>query len=225
MSGTLPTGKTPSEVTLKSDQPIIEDRSESGKRQSRLSAGHLWKIQFKYPMMDRQTFAPIYAFCAKQRGDSFQVVIPKHDTPQGAVTGSININGIAEVGSLVINIEGFVAGTAYVFKAGDIIKAANHSKVYMVSDDASAGANSDLLLEDGVSFLLLEDGTSHLMLELSGQAVVNLTSPIIEEITDGINITYNSVPFTASLDKDIMEWKTTVPGYSSFSFELTESIT
>ena len=225
MSGTLPTIKNPSEVILKSEQPITEDRSVSGKRQSRLSAGHLWKITFKYPMMDRSTFAPIYAFCAKQRGESFQVVIPKHDTPQGAVTGSININGIAEVGSMTINIEGFVAGTADVFKAGDIIKAGSHSKVYMVSEDASAGANSDLLLEDGISFLLLEDGASHLMLESSGQAVINLTSPVIEEITDGVNINYNSVPFTASFDKDIIEWKTTRPGYSSFSFELTESIT
>ena len=225
MSGTLPTIKKPSDVTLKSEQPITDDRSVSGKRQSRLSAGHLWTITFKYPMMDRQTFAPIYAFIAKQRGDSFQLVLPKHDTPQGSVSGAINVSGIAEVGSLAINIEGFTAGATHVFKAGDILKADNHSKVYMVSEDASAGANSDLLLEDGVSFLLLEDGTSHLMLESSGQATVDLTSPVIEEITDGVNITYNSVPFTAALDKDITEWKTTVPGYSSFSFELTESIT
>ena len=94
----------------------------------------------------------------------------------------------------------------------------------MVTADASAGANSDLLLEDGVSFLLLEDGTSHLLLESSGQASISITPPLREEITDGINITYTNVPFTMAFKGDIQEWKTSRSGFSTFEIDLIEAL-
>ena len=225
MSGTFPSDPSSIEITLDSNQPVTVSLSVSGKRQSRVSAGHLWGIKLQYPIMTKAEFAPIFAFAAKQRGDSFQVTLTNFNAPKGAVTGSINASGITDAGSMTINIEGFVAGTADVFKAGDIIKTSSHSKVYMVAEDASAGANSDLLLEDGVSFLLLEDGVSHLMLESSGQASVQLVNPIVEEIVDNISVTYLNVPFTAYIDKDIITWKATAPSFSSYTVELIESIT
>ena len=225
MSGTWPTSPGYKSDELISDQPILETTSGSGISQRRIIAGHLWRLRLSYPTMLREQIAPIFGFEMKQRGESFQISLPEKNEPQGNVTGSINNNGVCEVGAEVINIEGFVAGTADVFKVGDIFKADNHSKVYMVNEDASAGANSDLLLEDGSSFLLLEDGTSHLLLESSEQASVSFSPPMREEITDGVNITYNNVQFTVSIDSDgIQKWKTSAPRLSTYSVELKEAL-
>lgn len=219
----FPTVKSPANDNLKSNQPVLMEISGSGKRQSRITAGHLWEYTANYPPMKRATFAPIYAFSAGLRGQPFTITIPNLSAPQGAVTGSININGTEVAGATSINVEGFVANTADVFKAGDILKTSSHSKVYMVTEDASSGIGV-LLLEDGVSKLLLEDGASYLLLELNGQATISITPPLIEALTDGVTITYTDVPFTMAFKDDIFEWKTSAPDISSYTINLIEAI-
>lgn len=218
----FPTGQKPRSDRLRSNQPTLETFSQSGVRQSRIVAAHLWEYKATYPSMERVIFAPIIAFSEGLRGASFTTTVPNLLEPLGTVTGSINNNGIGEAGSKVIHIEGFVAGTADVFKAGDILKSDNHSKVYRVIADASAGATVNLLDED--SSALIDEDSSALIDEGSGQASISINPPLREEITDGINITYTSVPFTMAFKGDIQEWKTSRQGFSTFEIDLIEAL-
>lgn len=223
MSGTWPTDVAPSDVTLRSNQPIIEDMAESGKSQRRIVAGHVWEITLDYPEMLRSEFEPYYAFALSQRGGTFQVALPNKATPLGSISGSVNINGTGAVGDLVMNIEGFTPGATDVLKAGDIVNPSGHSKVYMIASDADAGATSALLLESG-DYLLLEDGSSDLLLESTGQASVSIVPPLAESLSDGESVNHTGVEFTVAIRGDIQEYKTRAPNLSQYSINLIEAL-
>ena len=176
-----------------------------------------------YPPMIRAEVAPIFAFEMKQRGDSFQVTLPDKNTPQGAVTGTISVNGSPAADVSTVFMDGFVPGTADVFKVGDIFKPDSTSKVHMVTENASAGATVSLLDED--SSTLIDEDSSALIDESSGQAEVNFAPPLIAAIPDNTNVTYLNTPFTVFIDSNgIQKWKTTAPQLSAYSVELKEAL-
>jgi len=189
MSGTLPISPIPKEITLESRQPIFNSISSSGRRQARKSEGHLWEIELKYDVMQKETIAPLYAFCASQGEDSFDVVLASYDAPLGTISGVINCGAGTRGDSSVTT-----SGGSGVIKAGTIIKFSNHSKVYMLSSDSNAGS------------------------------AINFFPDLIEDITNGLVISYTNVPFKVFISDKLVEWKTSSPVLSKYDFKMIEAI-
>jgi len=199
MSGTFPTDPAPATVTLNGLQPTIVRIAESGKRQSRIGGGHLWKAKFSWSRMTRDMLAPIFAFANLQRGrfGSFQIVLPNYAVPNGVATGSPQVLAGTK-GSTFAYTSGWTSNITGILKAGDVIKFANHSKVYMVNADVDS------------------DG--------SGNGTVLVTPPLIESLVYGQVVTVNDVEFTMSLDDDVLDWKGSAPNMAIISLGMTESL-
>ena len=112
MSGVLPTSPIFASLDLKSDQPVLSDASESGKRQSRITGGHLWKMRLRYPPMTQAEFAPIDAFIMSQDGGygDFDITYPLAN--QGTwLTDSPAIVGAHAAGVTSITVGGLTTGS------------------------------------------------------------------------------------------------------------------
>lgn len=199
MSGTYPATPEPAICELTSHQPAVVNESESRKRQARIVAGHQWQIKMSYDRMHRSQFSPIFAFAASQRGnyDNFTIVLPQFSTPQGVATGSPTA-GAASAGATSVVINGFTGSVTGIMKAGDLIKFAGHTKVYMLTADKDSSAG--------------------------GQITAEITPPLIEDVASSEVVTVNNVPFTVAFQDDILTWKMSAPNLSNYTVNLIEHI-
>jgi len=71
-------------VKLSSQQPMLRDRTNSGRLLSRAVAAHRWKIGITYNPMTRAEFEPVYNFLVQRRGslNPFFVSLPQYRLPQ-----------------------------------------------------------------------------------------------------------------------------------------------
>ena len=180
MSGALPTVINPTTVTLRSVQPTRVSVSHSLKRQARSSNAQRWALSFGYQVMSRALLAPLYAFLLGQRGqaDTFTTVLPGHTAPQGSWTGTPVVNGASQTGSS-INVSGFTASQTGIAKAGDLLKFAGHTKVYMVTADANSS--------------------------VSGTATLSIQPALMQSPATNEAITSSNVPFTVARTSDSMD--------------------
>lgn len=200
MSGVFPTDPGPATVALSSNQPTAVDYAESGKSQSRIIGGHLWKAKLSWSRMLRETLSPIFAFATFQRGrlGSFQIVLPNYATPNGVGTGTPLVVGAHTAGDTSISTDGWTASQTGILKAGDVLKFANHAKVYMITSDTNS------------------DGGS--------ASTLSITPPLIDDLVDNEAITVSDVEFTMSLDDDVVDWKGSAPNLATISVNMTESL-
>lgn len=203
MSGTLPATPGFAEAALIYDQPVIVAKSESRRRQSRIVAGHMWKISVSYPPMTRDEFAPIFAFAVSQRGafDTFTLTLPQHDTPRGTATGTPLVEGIHAAGSSSVAISGFTIPTQEVangeFSTSDVSQWDTVNAAVTIAGTGLAvinysGANA-AMLDDNNAF---EDGQDYIIeMKLnsytSGSLGVYAGGVLLEGLTDTNAKTYN----------------------------------
>ena len=121
------------------------------------------------------------AFVIKQRGskENFTIVPPEVKSTRGTETGTVLVNGVHNVGDNTIAMDGFAGDGAGRFKAGDLIKFASHTKVYMIVEDVTSSSNA---------------------------STVTIEPPLISALTDDSIVTYNNVPFTVHLVNDLQEF-------------------
>ena len=121
------------------------------------------------------------AFIVKQRSgkENFTIIPPEIEDARGNETGTVLVNGIHAVGDTTIAMDAFAGDGAGRFKAGDFIKFASHTKVYMVVSDVTSS---------------------------SGGATVTIEPPLLIALTDDSVVTYDNVPFTVYLTSDIQEF-------------------
>lgn len=148
--------------------------TKSGRRQVRSIGAQRWAFTAKYNNLTRDEFMPVYAFVMSQKGQlgTFQVIPPVVGSSRGTVAGSMAVNGAHNLGDYSIAVDGFT-GT---IKAGDFVKFAGHTKVYMVTAD------------------------------LTGAGNLSIEPPLSEQLSNDEAVTYNSVPFTVRLNNDIQEY-------------------
>jgi hypothetical protein len=199
MSGTFPTSPVPADIKVSSFTPTLVSQTQSLKRQVRRRGGQRWSFDVNFPPMTRSEFAPVYAFCIAQRGqyETFTFVPPVVSVPQGTATGTPLVNTAHTVGDTTIATDGWTTSTQ-ILKAGDFIKFANHSKVYMVVSDCSS------------------DGT--------GAATLVIEPPLMAALSDNEAITANDVPFRVALTTDAQEYSAGPPNLYEFSIGLIEVI-
>jgi len=160
---------------IKSIQNTIISKSVSGKKLARQIDGQRWAFTIQIITAKRSdVYGELMAFIVKQRSgkENFTIVPPEITDARGTASGTPN--GTASAGATSITLAGTGTGT---LKAGDMIKFANHDKVYMVVADQSDISTGSLTIEP----------------------------PLTTAITNS-DITYDNVPFTVHLTNDIQEF-------------------
>ena len=110
----------------------------------------------------------------------------------------IQVVGAHTSGDASIVLDGFTANQTGALKAGDLIKFANHSKVYMVQSDIDS------------------DG---------GGALAVLISPnLVASLTGNEAVTVNKPSFTVYLENNEIMYSTDASGFYSISFDVREVI-
>ena len=195
MSGTYPTSPEFRSIGFSSEQKTITSTTDSGKMFSVQVDGQRFKFSATYPPMKRATFAPVLAFIMKQRSqkETFQIALPDLKNAKGDVSGTVLVNGSHSAGDTTIDVDG-MTGT---LKAGDFVKFAGSSKVYMVVSDATASA---------------------------GSATLTIEPPLRDAISDNASVTYDGVEFTVRLTSDIQEFNTSDLDLYRFEVDFIEAL-
>ena len=183
MSGAFPISSSKFETMgFKSIQNTIISKSDSGKRLARQVDGQRWGFTVSIITGTRSSvYGELMAFIVKQRSgkETFTIVPPEIEDARGSETGSVLVNGNQTAGDTTIAMDGFAGDGAGRFKAGDLIKFASHTKVYMVVSDVTSSSNA---------------------------ATVTIEPPLVADIADDSGVTYDDVAITVYLTSDIQEF-------------------
>lgn len=192
MAGTYPSTPEFQAINLESRHANISSETISGRMQVRSLGSQRWSFTARYNPMTRAEFQPVYAFVISQQGmlGTFQIVPPVIGSTSGTATGTMLANGNALIGDSTVAVDG-ITGT---IKAGDLVKFASHSKVYMVTADL-----------DGAGDLTIEPA-------------------LLQNVTDNSEVTYNSVPFTMRLSNDIQQYSLSANEYYEYEIDMIEVI-
>jgi hypothetical protein len=190
MAGTYPTTPEFQAINLESRHNNVMSETVSGRMQVRTLGGQRWSFTAKYNPMTREEFQPVFAFVMSQQGrfGTFTIVPPVIGDASGDVSGTALVNATTAAGATSVAMDG-ITGT---IKAGDFIKFASHSKVYMVTADR-AGAGS-----------------------------VSIEPPLVSGVTDNEAITYDSVPFLMRLANDVQSYNLASNEYYEYELDMIE---
>ena len=185
MSGAFPISTAKFETLgIRSIQKTIISKSDSGKKLARQIDGQRFGFTARIITAKRSdVYGDLMAFIIKQRSgkENFTIIPPDVSSTKGSEGGTVLVNGVHAVGDTTIALDGFASDGAGRFKAGDLIKFASHSKVYMVIDDVTSSSNA---------------------------ATVTIEPPLIADIANDSTVTYDNVPFTVHLVNDVQSFGT-----------------
>lgn len=175
MSGTFPAFPVPLSLIPRSLQPTQASQSQSLKRQVRSKGSQRWAFKLSFGQCSRSEIAPLIAFAIAQRGQfgSFTFSPPVVGS-RSAGAGYPVVRASTAAGRSV-PVHGVGAG-ALIAKAGDYVKFANGSKVYMLTADAVANA--------------------------SGQASLSIEPALYAGVSVGEAVILDSVPFNVAFASD-----------------------
>ena len=206
MSGAFPISTAKFEsLGIRSIQNTIISKTVSGKKLARQIDGQRWGFTARVITAKRSdVYGDLMAFIIKQRSgkENFTIIPPEVEDARGNETNTVLVNGVHAVGDTTIAMDGHHNNNPHAFKAGDFIKFASHSKVYMIVEDVQASSNA---------------------------STVTIEPPLITALADDSVVTYDNVPFTVHLTNDIQEFGavgTTKDGafLYQFEFDVEESL-
>ena len=199
MSGAFPTSKKPSVFNFSSNRPNSTAYTLSGKRSVKQFAAQYFTFSVQMPPMNQADFMEFYSFLVKQKGsfDTFTFQYPLEN--QGVDKGQtdIAVNGSASAGATQVAMDGFSTSTNDVLKAGDLIKFANHNKIYMITDDENANSSGEV-------------------------AAVDIEPPLQAAVVNNEAVTVNQPSFTVALEQDDVLYSTDAAGFFTLSFDVRE---
>ncbi len=199
MSGAFPTSKKPRVFNFSSNRPNSTAYTLSGKRSVKQFAAQYFSFSVQMPPMNQADFMEFYSFLVKQKGsfDTFTFQYPLEN--QGVDKGQtdIAVNGSASAGATQVPMDGFSTSTNDVLKAGDLIKFANHDKIYMITDDENANSSGEV-------------------------AAVDIEPPLQAAVVNNEAVTVNQPSFTVALEQDDVLYSTDAAGFFTLSFDVRE---
>ena len=200
MSGAFPiTNSQFQTLGIQSQVDTLISKSISGKKLARQVGTQKFGFTAEIIVAKRSdVYGELMAFIVQQRGskENFTIIPPEVKTTRGTETGTVLVNASHAVGDTTIAMDGFGGDGAGRFKAGDLIKFASHTKVYMIVSDVTSSSNA---------------------------ATVTIEPPLIAALTDNSVVTYSNVPFTVFLVNDLQEFGgvgTDKDGNVLYKFEL-----
>ena len=164
---------------IRSSQDTLISKSISGKKLARQVGNQKFSFTARIIVAKRSdVYGELMAFIMKQRSrkENFKIIPPEIEDARGNVSGTVLVNGVHAVGDTTIAVDG-MTGT---LKAGDYVKFASHTKVYMVVADVTA------------------DG--------SNEATLTIEPPLLSALANDSVVTYDNVPFTVHLTNDMQEF-------------------
>ena len=167
---------------IKSIQNTIISKTVSGKKLARQIDNQRFAFTVQIVTAKRSdVYGELMAFIMKQRSgkENFTIIPPEIEDARGNETNTVLVNGSHAVGDTTIAMDGHHNDNPHAFKAGDFIKFASHSKVYMIVADVQASSNA---------------------------STVTIEPPLIATVADDSVVTYDNVPFTVYLTNDIQEF-------------------
>jgi|TARA_R100000458_G_scaffold8194_2_gene6468 hypothetical protein len=199
MSGAFPTTKKPRVLNFASNRPNSTAYTLSGKRSVKQFAAQYFSFSVQLPAMSQSDFMPYYSFLIKQKGsfDTFTFQYPLENQGSDKGQTDIAVNGTAAVGASQVPLDGFTNSTNGVLKAGDLIKFANHNKVYMVTADENSDGSGEI-------------------------AAVDIEPPLQAALVNNEAVTVNQPSFTVALVQDDVLYATDASGFFTLSFDVRE---
>jgi len=185
-------------LQFKDNRPTLLNQTLSGKKSARQIGGQYFSFTVQMPPLQQEKAQEIFAFLQKQKGafTNFTIAAPLDNLGASKSETDIVVNGIHTVSNESINLDGF-SQTTGVLKAGDLIKFASHSKVYMVQETVNASA---------------------------GAATIKVSPNLVAALADNEAVTVNKPSFTVYLESNEITYSTDANGFYSISFDVREVI-
>ncbi len=201
MSGQFPTSPNFRSLNFKDNRPTLLNQTLSGKKQVRQIGSQYFSFTVQMPPLQQEKAQEVFAFLQKQKGsfEDFTIVAPLDNLGAGKAETDIQVVGSHTSGDATIALDGFSASQTGALKAGDLIKFASHSKVYMVRDTA-----------DSLS---------------AGEMTLTIEPNLVASLADNEAVTVNKPSFTVYLESDEIMYSTDASGFYSISFDVREVIT
>jgi hypothetical protein len=200
MSGQFPTSPNFRSLNFKDNRPTLVNQTLSGKKQVRQIGSQYFSFTVQMPPLQQEKAQEVFAFLQKQKGsfEDFTIVAPLDNLGAGKAETDIQVVGAHTSGDASIVLDGFTASQTGALKAGDLIKFANHSKVYMVRDTA-----------DSLS---------------AGEMTLTIEPNLVASLADNEAVTVNKPSFTVYLESNEIMYSTDASGFYSISFDVREVI-
>jgi hypothetical protein len=201
MSGQFPTSPNFRSLNFKDNRPTLVNQTLSGRKQVRQIGSQYFSFTVQMPPLQQEKAQEVFAFLQKQKGsfEDFTIVAPLDNLGAGKAETDIQVVGAHTSGDASIVLDGFTASQTGALKAGDLIKFANHSKVYMVRDTA-----------DSLS---------------AGEMTLTIEPNLVASLADNEAVTVNKPSFTVYLESNEIMYSTDASGFYSISFDVREVIT
>jgi hypothetical protein len=153
--------------------------------------------------MERADWQKLLAFHSQQRGqyNTFSYTSVAMAAPLGSLAGStysVTVSGTSHsAGGTTVAFTGLPASSV-VLKAGDLLKFANHAKVYAVESTSVTSSSS-------------------------GSATVTVFPELVSSLANAEALTYQNVPFTVAFTDDAPSWPVDVAGLMETELTIAES--
>ena len=198
MSGQFPTDPNFKSLVFTDNRPILLNQTLSGKKSARQIGAQYFSFTVQMPPVDQLKAQEIFAFLSKQKGgyENFTIAAPLNNKGNSHSETDIVVNGATSAGASAVPMDGF-SHTNHALRAGDLIKFAGHSKVYMVQDEVTASG---------------------------GGATVNIQPNLVANVADDEAVTTNKPLFNVYLANDEIRYTTDISGFYNISFDVREVI-
>ena len=200
MSGAYPTDPKFRAINFQDNRPSLVNQTLSGHKSARQIGAQYFSFTVQMPPLTQEDAQSIFAFLQKQKGayENFTIQYPLTNLGADKSQTDIVVNGIHASQDATIAMDGFTASTTGILKAGDMIKFANHTKVYMVQDDVDSNA--------------------------SGEATISISPNLVAGLADNTAVTVNQPSLTVYLSTGELMYATDPSGFFSISFDVREVI-
>ena len=201
MSGQFPTSPNFRSLNFKDNRPTLLNQTLSGRKQVRQIGSQYFSFTVQMPLLQQEKAQEVFAFLQKQKGsfEDFTIVTPLDNLGAGKAETDIQVVGSHVSGDATIALDGFTANQTSALKAGDLVKFANHSKVYMVQNNIDANS--------------------------SGALTLQISPNLVTTLADNEAVTVNKPSFTVYLENNEIMYSTDASGFYSISFDVREVIT
>ena len=206
-------------VSVTSEQPMLRDRTNSGRILARSVAGHKWNIKISYNPMTRADFEPVYTFLLQRRGplNPFYVSLPQYRVPRDstfatyAASNNLESANVVAAGatSALIGRTGYSNTTNKTPLPGDMFTLnatnSNHKKAYMVTR-----------VETTADYQNSEAQPS------SSQVRIHFTPGLSKALVTGDDFVFHNPLVKVIMTGDVQEYSLNTNNLYSFSLNLEE---
>ena len=206
-------------VKFSSNQPVMVDRTRSGRVIQRAILGHTWRIEIAYNPLTRTEFNPVNNFLMAMQANlsAFYVLLPQYKEAQDSNFAAANVSS----NPVTVDETGGSAGRTYLTctytgggypNPGDIFNIvddtnSNHVKTYMVTRYETASSH-----DNSVGVLT------------GGQKRIHFNPPLTYSVPDNKELEFTNPKIRVVNTKPVQEYSLNTDNLYKFSLNLEEAL-